>query len=195
MSAIFAKYPLVKKALEEQEQLAGFPGGDVPDLFRQMVEAYAETAEAYLDDMHEDKEAVMVGCVLLSGSPYMFDDVSRFGTDYSPQVAHMADLLLNFDDDTVRDNASVQQMLAVLGICHNQAVIDMINKDEDLPQDLDVAITKADLWQPQHFPLLEQTAPRLYAAFEKKCDQLLAAIDARAMRQGGAPFKGPRFDF
>lgn len=172
---IFEKYPLVQKAYQEQEGIAAFLQDTVPESYTAMIERTTAIAEEFLDGTPEEKEAVMVGCILATASSFTFDDIRRFETEYTPQVKELVDDLVK-NTRPIEKSPFLQQINAVLSVfSFEQMILSDIGDAKDNAIITDSGFRESIL---EVLPLLEETAPRLHAFLNKKMDEMVATAQA-----------------
>ncbi len=183
----FKNYPFVKKAYDEQCGIARFLGGEMPVEYSEVLSRQIDTAEALLDGGHEEKEAVVVGCILITASPFTFDDVRRFETEYPPQVKEIVSLLLAGNPDAFKDEAILQQIMGIVAVADNADVIKDFENDTPPPAEFwraeDIAALETQV--SEGFLILKTVSPRLYGALSDSVKAVVSAVKGYLARSAG----------
>lgn len=184
--SMFDKYPLVHKAYQEQQGIAGFLGGSLPEAYGDFVLENAKLAEQYVKGGHDDKEAVIVGCILTNASPFTFDDIRRYESDYSPQVKALVDFLVKNEHELIDSEPTISQTIAITVLSHlTQACDDVANGVNEEAYDL--SLSKEEMLPAEEYVQLHRHNPKLYAALDSKVDELLKLVKNKDAATGSKP--------
>jgi hypothetical protein len=174
---MFEKYPLVRKAYQEQQGIAGMMGDSLPEAYGDFVLDSANAVETHINGNHENKEAVIVGCILMNASPFTFDDIRRFEEEYTPQVKAIVDYILRGEDELLASTPAIIQMVGISNLTQLNTVLEELTMDTH-EQTYDAVPTKEDIIPAEFFWRLKSQDPNLYAELEKKTYAYIKAIQA-----------------
>lgn len=186
-----SKYPLVGKILGEQDDMFQFLIGDkTPAELTAIQSRIADVIDQNVDRTDSEKEALIVGAVIALAPPFLMDDPTRFGTEYSPEVKTMIDEMIG-----ANSRSTVPTNLAQMGTAINIVVMqDLVNglRDGSLPvprEEVKAAFDNSAQAEQLIFPALN--APKLEALYnatkQSIADEL--ARTAPASEQNNAPVK------
>lgn len=175
---------LTQKAFQEVEGLFKFLGGTTPQFLFDLTKNAHAAIDTYIDRSEEDKDCLKALTVIelghdIAGGVFLFDDMARYSTLYSPQFSAMAFDLMRGNNtqytvqaDMALTFASLQQQLAAFRDPQNIVEIDIE----------DTAATYAVMLNLENHPFAN-TAPRLVEKIKNLSDQVIQAI--RGVSQQG----------
>lgn len=174
-----------QKAFREVEGLFALLGADVPPILYTIAKDAHAAIDSYIDRPEADKEclkalaAIELGHTFI-GHPYLFDDMTRYETLYSPQFSNMAFDFMRHNDtqDTVQVDmalayASLQLQLAAF---QNPKTIEIIDVEDT------VATYTVELMNLENYASIG-AAPRLLDKIKEATEQAIQAL--RLSKQQG----------
>jgi hypothetical protein len=184
---MFEKYPLVGKAYQEQQNIAGMMGSSLPEAYDDFILDNANAVETHIQGNHENKEAVIVGCILMNASPFTFDDIRRFEEEYTPQVKTIVDYILRGEDELLANTPAISQAVAITNLEHiNKALKELAAGTHE--ETYSVVPSKEEIIPAEFFSHLKNSDPNLYAELEKTTNTYIEAIRATI----DTPTSGPK---
>lgn len=188
----------IDRALYELEGLNRFMGGTTPQPLLDLIQRSREIIDAYSDSSAEEKEAITTAMVLSFGAPFIFDDTTRFSTEYKPLVAPLIEDLMN---GKVHENPLLAQIELALstasaedGLAHADEVVEVNKSEGRSAGDVRQMIRDAFTLRTDN---IYASCPRLVAAEAKALEALDAELqkyDTPGLSAPGIkPPKGPRF--
>lgn len=179
------QYPQVRKAYLEQVGVSTFLGGSPDKSYPALVNDYVTVADQYIALPDAQKEAIMVGCVLASGSVFVFDDMRRFDTDYTPEVKKIAYLILRGPgDDPLQTESQAQEERLTLQYIQAVAFIGVANSMPSRAAEVEAGFElKPKKEALAELSLLKDAAPALLARVEQAYAQL-EGLSAQAKKPG-----------
>lgn len=182
----------VEKAFQELEGLNRFMGGTTPPMMITLAQGAHQAIDDYIDRPESDKECLKTMAVIQFGSPFLFDDMSRYDKLYSPQLSQIA-----FDymrGNRTQDVAQVTLALAVAVLQHQHEELlgpkqhAVILDDSDTEETL--AAFESDI---ENFTGDPQSgsAPRLLERFTQLSNQMIDAIKSARMPPQSGPAPAP----
>lgn len=199
MSA-YTRYPLVKKALDEQRAIFAAAADGVPaDLA-----AATHRALTLIDDnvatSDAVKECILTVCVLMHCPPYMALKSTRFADDYHPHVQAMIDTHTTGAGVTAA-NTDLVQIYSAMFIAHAENLAQAISATAQPDRDwlTDIRYSLADFAE-DRTTYADGIAPKLRAIEDKQIATTLSVIDAaliatlptKAPKSKTAPKSGPK---
>ena len=182
------KYPQVRKAYLEQVGVSTFLGGSPDKSYTALVNDYVRVADQYIALPDAQKEAIMVGCVLASGSVFVFDDMRRFDTDYTPEVKKIAYLILRGPgDDPLQTESQAQEERLTLQYIQAVTFIAVANRIPSRAAEFEAEFElrpKEEAFA--ELSLLKDAAPALLARVEGAYAQL-DRLSAQVKKPGPTP--------
>ena len=182
MLETFKKYPLVQKAYHEQKILAD---GVIPETFATMISRCVDIIDTYVDRPAAEKEGVMVVCILMTGSPFVFDEPSRFEKQYTSQIQAFVNSLL---EEKVAENDDYIQASAAISIFAIENAMEVLKNNppkgaalEELKTSLQAVIGEKNKAEQNVY----RTSPRLATVLKEVTDTFSTSVDQLA----GAPAK------
>ncbi len=196
----YTRYPLVKKALDEQRGIFAAAADGVPaDLA-----AATHRALTLIDDnvttSDAVKECILTVCVLMHCPPYMALKSSRFADDYHPHVQAMIDTH-TLGAGVTAANTDLVQIYSAMFIAHaeNLALAIKTTAQPDRDWLTDIRYSLADFAEDRSV-YADGIAPKLRAIEDKQIADTLAVIDEalaaqskpKAAKDKPAPKSGPK---
>ncbi|MEC7703249.1 MAG: hypothetical protein VYC19_10895 [Pseudomonadota bacterium] len=188
---MFEKYPLAHKAFQEQENLVGFLGGSMPKEYGDLMLNYANAAEQHIQAEHDDKEAIIVGCILFNASPFTFDDIRRFEEEYSPQVKTVVDYILDGDDKLVEQNPFIAQTIGIVSLVTQYDLQKKLDAGEPADEYAEIQ-SKEDALPSTLFVHVKKHDAKLYDLLDQAAEKLVQTIKAASNNNGAAPQQQPK---
>lgn len=186
----YTRYPLVKKALDEQRGIFAAAADGVPaDLA-----AATHRALTLIDDnvttSDEIKECILTVCVLMHCPPYMALKSNRFADDYHPHVQAMIDTHTKSAGVTAA-NTDLVQIYSAMFIAHaenlQQAIVSTVQPDRDWLTDIRNSLSD---FAEDRAVYADGIAPSLRAIEDRQIAETLATLDrALALTQMPKPPK------
>jgi len=188
-------YPLLALALEEQRGIYAFL--EVDPLPVALVEAQNRALD--IVDAHApassfaEKEALLVGVVLLHSTPFVFDDTTRFETDYSPEVLSLVQDFLYTDPRTPpSEKAGIVKAAYDIGMMEQAAAILRLAAPQMSAEE--IAHLRTDRQAESSLLFANVRVPVLRGLYDTVGDEILAALEKNAAPTPQKPRvpKGPR---
>lgn len=183
-----ARGSLVQKAFAELEGLNSFLGGSTSPHTIKLAEKAHALIDAYLDRTDGEKEELKAFAVLKMGAPFMFDDTTRFKTEYSQNVSDMVDALL--EGQKTENLAQVDMALTAALI---EVTRDYLKTPEGIQEFLQSKPSAADMEAAyERFTAMRQgleyaSAPRLRAYEQKMYETYMKEIGSLLISHRPAP--------
>ena len=114
MEKYFESHPLMQKAHEEEAHYTGFMGGSVPAAHIQFLQRCVDQINIQTERSEKAREEIMVGCILLTTSPFVLSSIRYTKEEYTPAIAEMAGALLYDREIALEKNASLQAAKATI---------------------------------------------------------------------------------
>lgn len=185
----YTRYPLVKKALDEQRAIFAAAADGVPaDLA-----AATHRALTLIDDnvttSDDVKECILTVCVLMHCPPYMALKSPRFASDYHPHVQAMIDTH-TIGAGVTAANTDLVQIYSAMFIAHAENLAHAINTTAQPDRDwlTDIRYSLADFAE-DRATYADGIAPKLRAIEDKQIATTLSVIDT-ALAATLPPAKG-----
>jgi hypothetical protein len=163
------RFPLSTKAILEQEGIARFLMSSLPPAYYEAMDCLRNFIDDNVMATDEVKDAVMGGVVFMNASPFTFDDLHRFKTEYNDVFDRLVTLLLT-DTDTGKDVqtiASASQLVMLKWATSGEAV----EPQDDWAESIDIEVLNA---------AIERTAGD--ARFEKIVEGAKAVLEKALAR-------------
>lgn len=180
-------YPLVNMAFNEVAGLARFLGGDVAPELTEVKKDYVQIAESLMDGTKEEKEAAVVGAILMQGMPYLFDDIRRFENDYSDEVKEFVHSILQVEGAVPQEESYVAVAAgALIAIYELNAFTSGLKCEEIQRQDIEAdenglaLIEQGDADALSDMFILKNRAPRLLEEVQSAAGECRVALSKLA---------------
>lgn len=180
---------MAETAFQELEGLNRFLGGTTPQLMIDIAKGAHDAIDNYIDRPEADKECLKAMAVIQFGSPFLFDDMTRYSKLYSPQLSDLA-----FDymrGNHTQDVVQIAMALAVSILQNQHAALSGPQQRAAILEGADIEETlatfKADIETFTNDPQAS-SAPRLLERFTELSHQMIETIK---MSQSPTPQSGP----
>lgn len=115
-----AKYPMATRALQEQDGLFKFLGGDgTPNEIKEIQKTVATIIDSDAIGGPKQKDAMLAMAILMSAPHYIFDEPSRFEKDYNKSVQKLVTESMSREIET-KPSAGISQIIMAMFVASTQ---------------------------------------------------------------------------
>ncbi|MGB9153246.1 MAG: hypothetical protein WCD70_09205 [Alphaproteobacteria bacterium] len=172
------KYPLATKAVAEQEGIARFVGDTLPEEYYTVMNACMNLIDTHIDGSVEQKEAIMGAVVFACASPFTFDSIDRYETDFSKTFHQLAEFCVTGETE----NSDIKEFCEMVPIIATLAAMKSLPQSGERPPVLESDFNEFFNNPILSHPLLVRLAP-LVAEMKELAAQYVVP-DVRGEQKG-----------